>query len=374
MLRYIVAVIITLKALTICALEGVEKSTPYGPSLPPYFKIEQHCANETQKGNVIGSAVAVVENGNVSFIKTFGRLKKGDSAPVNDNTVFQIGSTSKPIAATLFAIAQQQKRITLNTPITIATKNKAAVEMRHVLSHTSGFKRTGWNWQVEHGTTRKELINLFGKKEQNSPGHTFDYHNVAFSLIEEPLEKAFNTPFNNAMGNYLFKPLGMSRTTIGMAQFKQQSNRAWPHERGKNGGFIPSDAFSYRYHDAVQSAAGVNASIKDMVNFLMLHLGKFPDVATREQLSFLYQPITQAPDADRWLKDRIKGDFSSHYGYGFRILKRADDTIVYHGGWLKGISSFIGFSSKTGRGIVILSNTESTFAMFTAIDFFEGKF
>lgn len=351
-----------------------EQNVPIGPNLPPYFKLARHCEQEIRRGTVVGTSVAVIENGRVEFLRSFGHRKKNAAALVDMNTTFQLGSASKTVAATLFAIAQKQGRITTDTPVKVASSQFPTIEARHLLSHTSGFKRSGWNWQIEHGASRNELLNLFSKKNQKKPGASYDYHNVAFSLIEEPLAQALQMPFDRAVVHHIFTPLGMKRATVGINEFKKQDNRAWPHEPNRKGVMTTSSDYSHRYHDTVLSAGGVNASINDMVQFLLLQLGHRPDVLTASDLAAFHTPATPAPDAQSWFRNRVEGDYMSHYGLGFRILKHGDKLIAFHGGWLKGFTSIIAFSPEEQKGIVVLSNSESGFAFATAIDFLMGKF
>lgn len=359
---------------SLCFANSIIGNTPFGPSLPPYFYLNQHIEKEIEGGSVVGTGVAIIEQGHVRFIKAYGHLKKGQPAKVSPQTIFQTGSSTKPLTATLFLLAQKRKNIDFTTPIILPGCKISNLEARHILSHTSGFKREGWNWQIEHGASRHHLLALFAKKTHYGVGSFFDYHNVAFSLIEEPLAKAFKMPFNRAMQVHLFNALGMKRSTIGFLNFQKQNNRAWPHERAKNGAFIASENYSSRYHETVASSGGVNASITDMAQFLLLHLGGFPRIATAKELEALHSPVCLAPDAQRWFKNHIKGPFSCHYGYGWRIVNDGKDIIVFHGGWLKGFASIMAFSKQQKKGIVILSNTESPFAFSTAMAFLLNKF
>lgn len=344
-----------------------------GPHESPYVRLEQHFLNEISKKKLIGAAVAVIDQGEITFIKSFGVRKKGEPGLVDNDTVFQVGSTSKPITASLFAIARKQKLVTFDSPVSIGKTISASTKAKHLLSHTSGFGRIGWNWQIEHGKSRNQLIELLAKRTQAQPGQTFDYHNFAYSLVEELLQKSFNLPFKAALERHLLLPLGMTRTTVGFNQFEIQTNRAWPHEFTSKGECVPSTSYSRLYHDTVVSAAGINSSISDMAKFLKLQFGQYPHLAAIGDLEPFYTPVVEAPDAKRWFKNRVQGDFSSHYGYGWRILKRGNDQLVFHGGWLKGFASVLAFSPKSRRGIVVLANSESGFAFSTAIAFFEGR-
>lgn len=334
-------------------------------------KIKAHCQLQQRMGWVVGAAFGIID-GDRHYIFTCGLKKQGTKNLIGTKTLFQIGSLSKPFSASLFLRAQQKKKISLGTPISIATRRPVTVGQ--VLSHTSGYGRFGWNMQIEKGASRQDLLKLLSARSQSIPGKIFDYHNVVFSLVEESLSKALNMSFGKAMEQEIFKPLGMTDATIGIGPFLKKSDRAWPHERAKNGRLIPSKAYSSRYHETVVSSAGINAHITDMFKFLRLQLGLCPSVITPSELSSTHQKIISAKDADRWFRTRFNGDFSCHYGYGWRIVATKNEEIIFHGGWLQGFVSFLGFSPQKKRGIVVLTNSESSFALSTGMDFLEGRF
>lgn len=345
------------------------------PYEPPYFKLDQRMSQEIAKGKTVGAAVAVFENGKIEFVKSYGLRKKGEPYPVDSNTVFQLGSVSKTFTASLYAIAIKQKRLSLSSSLILDKKRQIKAEARHLLSHSSGFSRNGWNWQIENSAkSREELLALFEQKKQHELGKRFDYHNVAFSFVEKIIEDAFKMPFNNIMENNLIEPLSMTRTSVGFDKFKLQNNRAWPHERKANGQSFASSSYSYRYHEIVPSAGGVNSSINDMATFLKLQLGQYPELVASEDLAPFHSPVLATPNTESWFKKRLKGRVNTYYGYGFRILNYGDQQIVFHGGWLKGFRNVIAFSPETGQGIVVLSNTESNLPLSIVLDFFKGKF
>lgn len=323
----------------------------------PYVLLDKSIRKEVKKGELIGVAVAVVDRGKVAFIKTYGVRKKGEKGPIDVNTVFQLGSISKPITVSLVAALQKRKIFDFNAP-----------HVQQVLSHTTGYKRTGWNSRIEAGWSRSKLIQALSESEHGKPGESYDYHNVAFSQIEDLITAATHIPFDRTMKQYLFEPIGMTRTKAGFTDFSQQENRAWPHESVKQK-YRVSRAYSRAYHDVVTSAGGVNSSINDMAKFLQLQLGQFPAVATQTELAQFYVDVSPAPDAIPWFKNIKYHDLKSYYGYGWRIINIDGERIVFHGGWLKGFMNFLAFSPKRQIGIVILSNTESDFAMKTAVDF-----
>jgi beta-lactamase class C len=346
-----------------------------GPLPALYQELDRYVKERVNRNDAIGSSIAVVDHGEVVFMKSYGVRKKGESAKVDFDTVFQLGSISKPITASLVELANKQNLLSLDTPVRLRDGSLLPkTKVRHILSHTSGYARKGWNWKIEAGWPRDKLLKELSGCEQDELGQRFDYHNVAFSLIEDMLADAFKMPFHDALKRFLLTPLGMTRTTIGFEDFKKQKNRAWPHEqrrRKRKLKWQPCRRYSHAYHASVASAGGVNSSIRDMARFLQFQMGAFPKVATLDDLSKLYTPAVQAPDAKAWFKHELQGNLKSFYGYGWRIIEINGERLVYHGGWLHGFMSFMAFSPKDEIGIVVLNNSESSFGLSTAIHFFK---
>jgi len=73
----------------------------------------------------------------------------------------------------------------------------------------------------------------------------------------------------------------------------------------------------------------------------------------------------------QWLKTNRKKALHSYYGLGWRILNYDQERIVFHGGWLKGFTNFLGFIPDRKVGIVVLNNSEGNFAMQVAFTFFD---
>lgn len=328
-------------------------------------KINEHKA--------IGCAVAVVDRGKIVFIKTYGIQKKGENSPITPDTIFQLGSISKSISATLIALLIKEKTLALNTPVSpLYPHISSETTIHHILSHTTGYKRAGWNKKIEEHQSRRKLLTQLAVSPQNRPMCTYDYHNLAYSLIEEVVAAALQEPFKKVLEDKLLSPLEMHRTIIGDVDFSQQKNYAWPHRQDAKGILQPCKTYSRAYHRTVSSAGGISASIKDMAIFLQLQMGARSDILEPQNLALFHKPVIYAPDAMNWLKKDIKGHFKSYYGLGWRIIDNGKKRIVFHGGWLKGFTNFLGFMPARQIGIVILHNGESSLSTKAAMIFFDS--
>lgn len=335
--------------------------------------VDKYIQTQIKEKKAIGCAVVIIDHGKIIFIKAYGNRKKGEKAPVNLETVFQLGSISKPITATLVAILIKEKLLTFNTPVShLYPKFSSEITIRHILSHTTGYKRTGWNQKIEEYQSRESLLQQLSASEQSKAGHTYDYHNLAYSLIEEIIAASLQQSFKEALEAKLLHPLEMDGAIVGDLDFEQHPNYAWPHQQNNKGVMQPCSKHSHAYHCSVCSAGGISANIKDMSLFLQLQMGTKLNILSAQDLLPFHIPVITAPDAKHWLKERVKGELKSYYGLGWRIIDNNKKRIIFHGGWLRGFTNFLGFMPKRQIGIAILHNGESSLSTNAAMMFFDS--
>src|SRR5215472_1554026 len=99
--------VVRLRQLTCAALVAV----PLGAMRPaearaqePYPGLTDYVTKAVQAWKIPGLAVAIVRNDSVVYAKGFGVLAAGSTTPVNEKTLFEIGSSSKAFTATIAAM------------------------------------------------------------------------------------------------------------------------------------------------------------------------------------------------------------------------------------------------------------------------------
>jgi beta-lactamase class C len=335
-----------------------------------YEGLETFIQEWVDQKQVVGASVVVVKSGVVGFAKSYGVRKLGSKERVDLNTVFQLGSVTKTFTASLFATSALKNKMSLDAKLIAHKKGiHPDTRIKHLLSHSSGIESPGWNIKIESGYTRSQLFQSLIKLQQKKPGEVFSYNNFAYSLLEEEINATLGMPYSNAIQSFILNPLEMNRTTVGYEVFSRQENRAYPHVFTPKKRIEVRSRFSKNYHNTVVSSAGINSSGNDMGKFLSFLMGDYPQLASRKDLELFHTKVITAPDAKKWLKSHFQEPFGSYYGYGWRILQKGDDTIVFHGGWVGGFCNIIAIVPKKNIGIAILNNNENSFAMKTALYF-----
>ncbi len=317
---------------------------------------------ESQKAELQGGAIAILYKGQVVYKTTFGN-QKGDTGSITSTTLFPLASVSKPVSATAIALMVDQGNLSFKETFKLPYL-KHPVNLRNILGHTTGYKFPG-NSQIEKGMNRQKLLEVLkSEKPQCKPDECYTYSNIIFSLVEEAL---------NTKKLSLHAAIKNLRTTlktegIQIVPIDSKMAVASPHSNGKSLPFPPY------YPKAVPAAAGVFASLDGMIEVFKLSFGYKPDLISQDTLDSLHTPIISNRDIHKWNKEWPceRDKIESYYGLGWRILKAQEHPrkdLIFHSGYIAGISTFIGFIPSEEIGIIILLNQRSGLALNNGTNF-----
>lgn len=347
---------------------------------PVLSNLEAHIQNYVQKKRIAGCAIAVVYRNEVVFMHSYGVKTIGKNDKIDLDTVFQLGSVSKPMAATLVSILENKGHLRLEDPVTHylptfslkSLQSPNVLKIKHILSHSTGVPRAGFNNLIESHASYDRILTALQSTPVRTPvGKRYDYHNAMFSLISEITHSATLLTFKDALKINLLKPLNMSNTSSTLDGLMNTHNRASPHTLGRRGALIPCDTYSKGYY-TVAPAGGINSSIRDMANFLKAQLGGYPQVLSPKTLTRIHTPqIMTSNNVLSPYEGPAQLIKNARYGLGWRIVDFANHKMVFHGGWVKGFTNFIAFMPDQQIGIVVLHNGETRFSSKTAVKFFE---
>ncbi len=317
-------------------------------------------------GDFVGLAVAVVEDGEVAFVKTWGEREIGSGRAIGTDTAFRVASLSKGFAATLAAMLVEDGKLSWAQPVAsivpeftlVDPAQTRAATIEHVLSHQLGLPPNAYDNLLEAGTPTEKILQRYEEVDLLCKvGECYTYQNVGFNMIVDVIEEASDRPFEDSMRDRIFEPLGFRSASIGRDQLAAEEDWARPHVRNRRGPWRTTRVRQAYYN--VPAAGGINASISDMAIWLRAQLGGMPEVISPTVLGHVHSPkVTTRAETRRMrlLRGRLQ---SSQYGFGWRIYDYAGHKVINHSGGVEGYMAQIAFLPERGDGIVILANTRT---------------
>lgn len=345
-------------------------ATPARPRPAPDFtpqarEIERLAEGVVNQSRIPGMAMAIVQDGKVVSLRGYGVVDSRNPQPVGPDTVFRIASLSKAFASTLSAMLVSEGAMNWDTPIANQLpafklrdlQGAQRVSVRDVLSHRVGLAWNTYDRDLEADQPYQLLAERLSQAPMAcSPGQCYAYQNIAFSLVGDLVFASTGDFYSHQVEKRIFHPLGMYGSTFGRDGLEASASWARPHVRsgGKWLAVRPKETY-YR----IPPAAGVNASVHDMAQWLIAQMGHRPDVLSPEILNEIQTPQVATPGEIRgssWRRERL---VSAYYGLGWRIYDYAGHTLVFHAGAVQGYRALMAFLPDRDIGLVILWNSES---------------
>ena len=333
------------------------------PALSAQF--QQQFNAQLQQAKVPGGAYAIVYQDQVLALGSYGVRAVGEQARVNPDTVFRLASVSKTFAGNLLVQLSQQGQLDLQQPLKayvpeLRLKNaqiEQQVNVESVLSQGSGFWAHAFEDLIEANKTPAEILpRLAELAPVCPPRRCYSYQNVLFGLLGRAAEQSTGRSYESLVSDKVFSPLQMHTASYGLTGLLASRNKALPHQRGGKGWrTVKPKANFYRF----PAAAGVNASARDLSQYLIAMLGYRPEVFSPALLSQLQQPLVKMPGKPRWPVWQQYRNASAWYGRGWRMVQFGDDRLYYHAGVVDGYRPYIAYSPSTGYGLVLLTNAEA---------------
>lgn len=328
--------------------------------------LERQARRLVSEARIPGLALAVVHNGEVISARGYGVVSSDSAEKITADTVFRVASLSKTFASALTAqlvrdgFLSWDSRVSQWLPAFKLADIRSAenLTIAEILSHRVGLPFNALDRDLEADQPFPLLVSRLDQVPVTcAPGECYAYQNIAFSLIGDISFAATGEFYFHQVEKRLFHPLGMYTASYGRDALEAARSWARPHVRAR-GRWRPVRAKETYYR--IPPAAGVNASVRDLAQWMNAQLGHYPDVLPADLLAALHTPQVRTPDqlrGSRWRRVRLR---EADYALGWRVYDYAGNTVLFHAGAVQGYRAALALSPACDFGVVLLWNSESS--------------
>lgn len=337
----------------------------------PYLKGLDDFVKQTMRSfDVPGTAIGIVKDDSLIYAKGFGVLKLGSNSPVDENTLFAIGSISKSTVAVTLGMLVDEGKLKWDDPVTKYLPDfqmydpwvTREITIRDLLTHRSGLisESGGTIWYGSDYSRTEVVQRLRYLKPVTSFRYKYAYQNVMYLVAGEIIPAVTGQSWDDFVKERLFKPLGMHTTNTHLKDLDKYSNVSIPHAI-VNGRQRP---IAYRNYDNVGPACSVNSTVVEMAQYVRLLLNGGIYKGQRffsEAVAFeLFNPQMVVPIRDYGAGLELMKPKFFAYGFGWFLKEYRGRKLVYHTGGLDGIRAMVMMVPDEKLGIIILTNQEDS--------------
>lgn len=330
--------------------------------------LDEHAAALLAESHEPGLAVVLIEGGRVTLCEGYGLADREAARPVGADTLFNVGSVSKSMAAWIVMSAVDAGDLALDQPVTdlvgealleSAGDDAAGVTIGRLLSHTAGVGMpsvTGYPVgesapSLEPTPSLEDVLADLGPLV-GEPGTGFAYSGGGYGLLQLALERQSGLPFARLARRSVLGPLGMQRSDFATPPaFDDDVAVAYSVRIAADDGQGVPDGMALAPRTyPVAAAAGFWTSARDLGRFLEAHMARSAEepagrgILRPETLVGMGTPV---PPADR-------------YGLGYELPPPLDGHAVFmHTGTNLGWKAHLMVVPDLGIGIGALTNTDA---------------
>ena len=315
---------------------------------------------------VPGIAIAITRNGEIVWVQGYGLADTEHGTPVTAETVFQLASLSKTIAAWGVMHLVEEGRLNLDAPaeqyltrwhLPPSEYDADGVTIGRLLSHTAGLSLHGYPGFPPNAALPSLEESLSGATNDagsvyilQEPGSGHTYSGGGYTLLQLIIEEVTGEPFADYMQREILTPLGMSRSAyVWLPELQPMTATGYDSE-----GYAEPN-----YLFAAQAAAGLYSTASDFGSFIAAAMpGPDGEPAGRGILSPEAVALMTSPHPE------ANGEYG--LGYAMETLPNGMRMASHYGanyGW----AAYYALMPEPREGIVILTNSDNGFSVIEEI-------
>jgi CubicO group peptidase (beta-lactamase class C family) len=300
--------------------------------------------------HVPGAAMLGIAEGRIAWEMYFGVRQAGESSLVDETTVFEVASMTKPLCAYAALKLAEQGKLDLDRPLSSYLSQPylkdaplhEKITARMALSHTTGFP----NWRPK-GQALQVL---------HEPGTQFGYSGEGIFFLQHVIEEISGEGYEGYMQRTLLQPLGMKSSS-----HVWQPDFATHAAAGHDGaGKVKPDRKLYTKPNAAYSLYSTPRDYAAFVLEMMNADRSAPHSLSADSIHAMLTRTSPSTNRPSLTRHGNKGEGEVRFGLGWSIESTTSgDRICHSGSNGTGFRSYVEFDPAKRHGLIIMTNSDS---------------
>lgn len=289
-------------------------------------KIDSFLTAQMDEHHIPALSVAIIENGEVKCMGSYGTANLEYEVPSTEQTSFQLASVTKLLSATAIAMLIEEDKLDLEAKVSSYVgdlpKSWDSMRIKDLVAHQSGI--------VDLLALKKEFNSVdealeFAKSIplDFAPGTKTVYAGGDYALMMKIIENISGVPFQEFISTYLFEKVGMNNSGYNNMEqdfiYRTQdmmpnaaTTYVWDNEKQKQ------RIFSMLFPKWTYPAGGLFSSIEDLSKWIVA-------LDQNTLLSEKYQDLL-------WTPIKLRDGTTSPFGIGWIVDKFGEVKATGHSG------------------------------------------
>jgi CubicO group peptidase (beta-lactamase class C family) len=309
-------------------------------------RVDDYMRQQMALNHVPGAAVAIVRDGKIAKLQTYGLANLEWQQRVTPDTMFQLASSTKPFTGMLLMRLQEAGKLSLDAGIARYLPNAPeawkTITVRHLADHSSGIPD---DVHVKPDATLDDYVAAAAAMPlAHAPGAASEYGIAGYTVLAKVIEAAAGMPYPQALKHYLTGPLKLhadfeySSGEPNMRSVEVLPKRAsvydWADGRHKN--------FSFHFGPLSYDAGGLLASVSDLAKVAV----------ALDKGAFLRKESMQA----MWTPAQLGKGTVNDFGIGWVVKEINGRPAVGHSGG-PALSDILRFPNERATFIVLTNGS-----------------
>jgi CubicO group peptidase (beta-lactamase class C family) len=338
---------------------AVDNKAAVGDATDERFRaLSERVVEEMKRLEVPGVALGVT-HGDSEQMAGLGVTSIANPLPVNEDTLFQVGSTTKTVTGTIAMRLVEEGRLDLDEPVLTylpefrlgSEEIAGRVTLRHLFTHTGGWFGDYFDDLGPGDDALSRIVGKMVELPQVTPlGEVWSYNNAGFYLAGRIIEVVTGQPYEQVARSMVLEPLGMKTSFFFAAEaitYRVAIGHNNPYEDGK---FELRIARPWALPRAANPVGGLNSTVRDQLRYARFHMGDGSAEDGARLLSADAMELMKTP--------HVAAADGQMFGITW-FLREIDGTwVVRHGGATNGQMSAFVMVPAQKFAITVLTNAD----------------